>query len=83
MECESRSHRRRETALEEHRWRVREGDYIFIDDSDEEALRTGRLPTAGPSGRSDTPIPSGGICFVPPPRFGRLSSEERPRSGSY
>ena len=34
------------------------------------------MPTAGPSGRSDTPIPSGGIRFVPPPRFGRLSSEE-------
>ena len=34
------------------------------------------MPTAGPSGRSDTPIPSGGICFIPPPCFGRLSSEE-------
>ena len=32
--------------------------------------------TAGPSRRSDTPIPSGGIHFVPPPRFGRLSSVE-------
>ena len=27
--------------------------------------------------RSDTPIPSGGIRFVPPPRLGRLSSAER------
>ena len=62
--------------MEERRWRAREGDNIFIDDSDEEALRTGRMPTAGPSGRSDTPIPSGGIHFVPPPRFGRLSSKE-------
>ena len=35
------------------------------------------MPTAGPSRRSDTPIPSGGIRFVPPPRFGRLSSKER------
>ena len=34
------------------------------------------MPTAGPSRRSDTPIPSGGIRFVLPPRFGRLSSEE-------
>ena len=63
--------------MEECCWRVREGDNIFIDDSDEEALRTGRMPMAGPSGRRDTPIPSGGICFVPPPRFGRLSSKER------
>ena len=35
------------------------------------------MPAAGPSRRSDTPIPSGGICFIPPPRFGRLSSKER------
>ena len=65
-----------ETSSEERRQRVSEGDNIFIDDSDEEALRTGRMLMAGPSGRSDTPIPSGGICFVPPPHFGRLSSEE-------
>ena len=77
MERQSRSRRRRETASEKRRRRVREGDNIFIDDSDEEALRTGRMPTAGPFGRSDTPIPSGGIRYVPPPRFGRLSSEER------
>ena len=63
--------------MEERRRRVREGDNIFIDNSDEEALRTGRMLTAGPSGRSDTPIPSGGIHYIPPPRFGRLSSEER------
>ena len=63
--------------MEECRRRVREGDNIFIDDSDEEALRTGRMPMAGPSRRSDTPIPSGGIHFVPPPHFGRLSSKER------
>ena len=62
--------------MEGHRRRVHEGDNLFIDDSDEEALRTGRMPTAGPSGRSDTPIPSGGICYIPPPHFGRLSSEE-------
>ena len=35
------------------------------------------MPTAGPSRRSDTPIPSGGIRYIPPPRFGRLSSMER------
>ena len=35
------------------------------------------MPTAGPSGRSDTPNPPGGIRYIPPPRFGRLSSEER------
>ena len=35
------------------------------------------MPTAGPSGRSDTPIPSGGLRFIPPPHFGRLSSKER------
>ena len=63
--------------MEERRRRVREGDDIFIDDSDEEALRTGRMPTAGLSGRSDTPVPSGGIRFIPPPQIGRLSSEER------
>ena len=63
--------------MEECCWRVCEGDNIFIDDSDEEALRTGRMLTAGPSGRSDTPIPSGGIRYIPPPRFGRLSSEEQ------
>ena len=34
------------------------------------------MPTAGPSGRSDTPLPTGGIRFVPPPRFRRLSSKE-------
>ena len=62
--------------MEERRWRVCGGDNIFIDDSDKEALRTGRMPMAGPSGRSDTPIPSGGIHFVLPPRFGRLSSTE-------
>ena len=76
-ERESRSRRRRETASEERRQRVREGDNIFIDNSDEEALRTGRMPTARSSGRSDTPIPSGGIRFIPPSRFGRLSSEEQ------
>ena len=76
--CNNKSHscRRRETSSEEHRWRVRKGDNIFIDNSDKEALRTGRMLMAGPSGRSDTPIPSGGICFVLPPRFGRLSSAE-------
>ena len=63
--------------MEEHHQRVHEGDNIFIDDSDEEVLRTGRMPTAGPSGRSDTPIPSGGIHFIPPPHFGRLSSKEQ------
>ena len=62
--------------MEEHCWRVHEGDNIFIDDPDKEVLRTGRMPTVGPSGRSDTPIPSRGIRFVPPPRFGRLSSAE-------
>ena len=61
---------------DKHHQRVCEGDNIFIDNSDKEALRTGRMPTAGPSGRSDTPIPSGGIHFVPPPRFRRLSSVE-------
>ena len=45
--------------LEERRQRVREGDNIFIDNSDEEVLKTGRMPTAGPSRRSDTPIPVG------------------------
>ena len=74
-ERESRSRRRRETASEERRRRVREGDNIFIDDSDEEVLRTGRMLTAGPSGRSDTLIPSGDIRYILPPRFGRLSSE--------
>ena len=34
------------------------------------------MPTVGPSGRSDTPIPSGGIRYIPPPQFGRLSSKE-------
>ena len=63
--------------MEECCRRVHEGDNIFIDDSDEEALRTGRMPTAGPSGRSDTPIPSGGIRYITPPQFGRLSSEEQ------
>ena len=63
--------------MEECRRRVHEGDNTFIDDSDKEALRTGRMPTVGPSRRSDTPIPSGGIRFVPPPRFRRLSSVER------
>ena len=77
MEHESHSHRRRETASEECCRRVHEGDNIFIDDSDEEALRTGRMLTAGPSRRSDTSIPSGCIHFIPPPHFGRLSSEER------
>ena len=32
---------------------------------------------AGPSGRSDTPISTGGIRFVLPPHFRRLSSEEQ------
>ena len=76
-EHKSCSRRRRETASEERHWRVSEGDNIFIDDSDEEALRTGRMLTAGPSRRSDTPIPSGGIRYIPPPHFGRLSSKER------
>ena len=76
MEQESCSHRRRETSSEERCRRVCEGDVIFIDDSDEEALRTGRMPMAGPSRRSDTPIPSGSIHFVLPPRFRRLSSAE-------
>ena len=35
------------------------------------------MPMAGPSRRSDTPLPSGGFHYVPPPHFGRLSSEER------
>ena len=35
------------------------------------------MPMAGPSGRSDTPVPTGGLRFVLPPRFGRLSSKER------
>ena len=35
------------------------------------------MPTAGPSGRSDTPVPSGGIRYIPPPRFRRLSLAER------
>ena len=76
LERESHSHRKRETASEERCRRVREGDNIFIDDSDEEALRTGRMPMAGPSGRSDTPIPSGGIHYILPPCPGRLSSKE-------
>ena len=54
---------------------VHDGDNIFINNADEEALRTGGLLIAGPSGRSCSPCPL--HVPMPVPRFGRLSSAER------
>ena len=50
---------RRDQLRERRRQRVREGDGIFIDDSDEEALRTGRPPRPAGQRRNATPGPSG------------------------
>ena len=57
------------------RRQVCDGDNIFIDDADEEALRTGGLPVAGPSRRHSSPRPP--HVPMPVPRFRRLSSVER------
>ena len=71
-ERNTQGHHRRETSSEEHWHWVCDGDNIFIDDADEEALRTGDPPVAGPSGRCSSPHP----LHVPMPvlRFGRLLS---------
>ena len=61
--------------MEEHQRRVCDGDNIFINDADEEALRTGGLLVAGPSGRHSSPHPL--HVPIPVPRFGRLSSAEQ------
>ena len=73
-EHNARSHRRRETLSEEHWCWVRDGDSIFINDVDEEVLRTGGPPVVGPSGRSHSPRPL--HVPMPVPRFGRLLSVE-------
>ena len=50
-------------------------DNIFINNADEEALRTGGPPIAGPSRRSHSPHPL--HVPMPVPRLRRLSSAER------
>jgi hypothetical protein len=49
---------RRDQLRERRRQRVREGDGVFIDSSDEEALRTGRPPRSAGQRRNATPGPS-------------------------
>ena len=61
--------------MEEHWHQVCDGDNIFINDADEEVLRTGGPPVAGPSGRHSSPHPL--HVPMPVPRFRRLSSAER------
>ena len=67
---------RRETSSEEHQHWVHDGDNIFIDNADKEALKTGGLPVAGPSRRHDSPLPHPIPPPMPVPRFGRLMSAE-------
>ena len=69
--------RRSVQAREERRRRVRDGDNVFIDSSDDDALRTGGMPAAGPSRRPDTPHPIRVPPVMPVPSFGRLPSRER------
>ena len=74
-EHNAHGHCRRET-LSEERWRqVRDGNNIFINDADEEVLRTGGPPIAGPSRRHSSPRPL--HIPMPVPRFGRLLSVEQ------
>ena len=56
---EHTSQRVRASSSEEHWHQVCDGDNIFIDNADEEALRTGGPPVAGPSRRQDLsgPLP--------------------------
>ena len=61
--------------MEEHWHQVHGGYNIFIDDADEEALRTGGPPIAGPSGRHSSPCPL--HIPMPIPRFERLLSAEQ------
>jgi hypothetical protein len=66
-----------ERLREQRRQRVREGENLFIDPADEEALRTGGSPQASGSGRRRSPSP---IPIPPPqpvPSFRRLRSHER------
>jgi hypothetical protein len=66
-----------ERLREQRRQRVREGENLFIDPADEEALRTGISPQALGSGRRRSPSP---IPIPPPqpvPSFRRLRSHER------
>ena len=74
-ECTAQVCCRRETSSEECQHWVCDGDNIFIDDADEEALRTGGPSVAGPSRRSDSPHPL--HVPMPVPQFGRLSSVEQ------
>jgi hypothetical protein len=66
-----------ERLREQRRQRVRNGEGIFIDPADEEALSTGGAPQASGSGRRRSPSP---IPIPPPqpvPSFRRLRSHER------